>query len=1273
MKKEKGSNSIDKLKSLFRMKKFHKNWLRVLSILGAVVVFCTVYALILPAATMEKNKATQETGVYLDNSKALTKASQDSSVPNSSSSVPNSSSSVPNSSTESSKASVADSEYLNGTLTHEVENSDAVVKLEAKSSARIPKTATLKAEELNKDSEAYKANLKLAKEKAAKNGTSVSFANFFNITLLDENGKEIQPQDYVSVKVEFKKAISTPKEANVQAVHIKGSDVAEVLNVEEKAENRGKKKEVTNVKFNASGFSVYGIVGTNKLETKYITADGKTWSVKVAYDSSANIPEGAILDVKEIDKNSDTYDNHLKEAMEKATPSKDEYVVAANFFSVKIMSDGKEVQPATPVKISLKYEDKKNSKKGDYTYKAIHFGHSGTEVITPEKSEKSGSKTELVYTQEGFSDIGSVRVEKIGSDILKSALGTRIGAEPAHEKVLTPNGDGTYNLSLSVTGKSASSHFHTGTRANVLFVVDTSSSMYAPANDGTSRTKMEATKQLAQEMATRLLKNNTKTNPTAIELSLISFDSEAYTQSTWTTNERDFNKKIANLQQHKGTNWQDALNAAKKMSSDGDPTYVVFLTDGQPTQYRDEHGKVQWGTGGNGVPYYAYLKSQEPARQLVESGRTLYGIYAFDGKESNLRNLINYAYNSQHAANKYYFYAENVSALEKALKQIETDIVTSVGFKNVSITDGLTDWTGNMLVEGKSDGFTYSRSGGRYGKGQNWTDGPKAVYSNGQVTWDLSSLGTLEDGVTYKISFTVWPKQEAYDLVADLHNGKTSYDSLPPEQKKMIVNDNGSYSLKTNTEAIVDYKKVKTENGKEVEGETGFSTYADPDPMLLSSTKIKVTKEWIDNTLDNKSTRPDPIKLWVIKDGVKYQEVTLSKVNNWEQTVHIASGLKVKPGDYGTTKTGSDAGIIPSTPGHTYTVTEDGIDRRYELNVSPVKPLLDGTTTNTTDDLIDGLSNTKWQGNTATITAKNILKNSLKISKVVTTKDDASDSITVDKTFKVNLSLIDSSGNPLKTVDYNADGKISNGELQYAIYDKSNPHNPIKMGAIDSPTMSFGLKTSQYVRVINIPSGASYTVTEDQSSIPEGYKFLKIANGTGKLNGDKSVDVTVYNKRNALNVAILKVDTANVNKVLKGAEFVLYKKDGVTEATNADGQKIGKLVTNSEGKVVIGNLLEGKYVLKETKAPSGYKLAAPITVHVLGNKVVFTQQGTQKDGVPSADGFTYTMTITNSSGTELPKTGGSGVKLLMIIGTVLVVVSISYGFKLWYRRERGEE
>lgn len=1255
MKKEKRTTSskysVDKFKSLFRKKKFHRNWLKVLGFLGAIVVFCTVYALILPAATMEKDKAKQETGVYLDSSTESTESSQQTD-------------SAEKTSTE---ASASETSYLNGALTYGDENSEAVVTLDATEAAHIPKSATLKVEELNPDSEEYKANLELAKQKAADDKTAVSFAKFYDITILDENGTEIQPQEQVSVKVEFKKAISTQKDATVQAVHIKDSTVAEVLKVEENAENNGKKKQINDVTFDASGCSVYGIVGTKELEKKHISADGKTWSVKVTYDSNANIPDDATLEVKEIEKGSDAYESHLKDAMEMAAPADDEYVVAADFFNVSIMSGGKEIEPATPVQVKLTYEDKKED--DEYTYKAMHFGQAGTEVIAPENAKHSDGKTELVYTQNGFSDIGGVAVEKIGGGVPVPEAGP-VGSEPAHEKTLTPNGDGTYKLSLSVTGKASSSTSYSGTHANVLFVIDTSSSMYTRLPDG--RTRMEATRLLAKQLAERLLANNTPRNPTAIELALVSFNEYAKTESGWTTNTEAFKSKIDGMVQHTGTNWEDALKKANAMTSDGDPTYVVFLTDGIPTQYLDGNGKAKWGSDvlpGNQYPL-AYTSALAPARKLVESGRTMYGVFTYQSGQY-LDKLINYAYNSSYAADNYYFYAEDALVLERVLKQIETEIITRVGFKEVTIKDGLTDWTGSMLVEGQSTNFTYTRSGGVYGNESDWIGGPEAVYSNGEVKWDLSSLGTLENGVTYKVSFTVWPQQEAYDLMADLHNGKISYDDLTENQKQMIVNDNGTYSLRTNTEATVDYRKVKTENGHEVEGEWGTSTYDHPDPMRLSYTTMTIKKKWDDTTLENPSTRPNPISVWLTKDGANYQQVTLSAANNWEQTVYIAPGIKVKPGDYGTATTGADAGIL--TSGHVYSASEEGIDRRYELRVTPVKPMLDGTTTDDTTDLIDALSNTRCPGNNAEIVANNVLKNSLTISKVVTTKDDASDSITVDKTFRVNLSLVDSSGNLLITEDYDADGTISNGELQYAIYNRSDPNNPIATGAIDSPNMTFDIKTDQYVKVINIPSGASYTVTEDEASIPAGYKLLKIDNDTGQLTGDMSADVKVYNKRNALNVAILKVDTANVNKVLEGAEFVLYNQDGVTEATNADGQTIGTLVTNSEGKVAIGNLLEGEYVLKETKAPSGYNLAAPITVNVLSNKVVFTQQGVQKDGVPSPDGFTYTLTITNSSGTELPMTGGSGLRFTITIGTVLVLTSLSYGFTLWYRRERGEE
>ena len=137
---------------------------------------------------------------------------------------------------------------------------------------------------------------------------------------------------------------------------------------------------------------------------------------------------------------------------------------------------------------------------------------------------------------------------------------------------------------------------------------------------------------------------------------------------------------------------------------------------------------------------------------------------------------------------------------------------------------------------------------------------------------------TLENGVTYTVSFKVWPKQEAYDLVADLNNGFTSYDDLTEAQKEQIVAlTGGGYGLKTNTEANISYTQIETittsvlpdgatqnpdgsyshdgftytQNAdgtwtgtKETEG-TG--TFDSPDPMPLTNSKMMVTKTWNDS------------------------------------------------------------------------------------------------------------------------------------------------------------------------------------------------------------------------------------------------------------------------------------------------------------------------------------------------------------------------------------------------------------------------------------------
>ncbi|MES5953580.1 SpaA isopeptide-forming pilin-related protein [Bacillus fungorum] len=76
---------------------------------------------------------------------------------------------------------------------------------------------------------------------------------------------------------------------------------------------------------------------------------------------------------------------------------------------------------------------------------------------------------------------------------------------------------------------------------------------------------------------------------------------------------------------------------------------------------------------------------------------------------------------------------------------------------------------------------------------------------------------------------------------------------------------------------------------------------------------------------------------------------------------------------------------------------------------------------------------------------------------------------------------------------------------------------------------------------------------------------------------------------------IVKVDASDETKLLPDAEFEVYK----------DGKQIDTLRTDKTGKVISKKLEPGKYILKETKAPEGYKsLKEEIEVTVEANKVV---------------------------------------------------------------------
>ena len=148
---------------------------------------------------------------------------------------------------------------------------------------------------------------------------------------------------------------------------------------------------------------------------------------------------------------------------------------------------------------------------------------------------------------------------------------------------------------------------------------------------------------------------------------------------------------------------------------------------------------------------------------------------------------------------------------------------------------------------------------------------------------------------------------------------------------------------------------------------------------------------------------------------------------------------------------------------------------------------------------------------------------------------------------------------------------------------------------------------------------------------------------------------------------------------LKGAEFTVAKgtdlvefvlEDGkyrVATADDADADKITTVVSDENGKIKIEGLAEGTYTLTETKAPDGYNL--------LESPVNVTISATYSEGsatIADADTDNHTLIkdaesdatlgilteISNSTGNELPSTGGIGTKLIYIAGGLLIAVAV---------------
>ena len=167
--------------------------------------------------------------------------------------------------------------------------------------AGIPAGAVLSVTEIEEGTDEYAeylAQAKSAVDKATGSDASrtVTQARFFDITILDEEGEEVEPQAAVKVVITYEEAVELSSDGDLNVVHFKDDNAPEIF---APVKSEAGQDAVDALSFTTDSFSVYGVVGTGTLTAKYFTVGGDAYEVTVTYNAASGIPEGSRLVVSE--------------------------------------------------------------------------------------------------------------------------------------------------------------------------------------------------------------------------------------------------------------------------------------------------------------------------------------------------------------------------------------------------------------------------------------------------------------------------------------------------------------------------------------------------------------------------------------------------------------------------------------------------------------------------------------------------------------------------------------------------------------------------------------------------------------------------------------------------------------------------------------------------------------------------------------------------------------------------------------------------------------
>lgn len=864
------------------------------------------------------------------------------------------------------------------------------------------------------------------------------------------------------------------------------------------------------------------------------------------------------------------------------------------------------------------------------------------------------------------------------------------GEAPYNLKTVTANGDGTYDIRIEIKGVSSEQNEATKANVVVVYDTSgsmneiatykenatgryglvsnqyvnlyrrtnsgrcsliendsTSGTVYTDDRcnntySGTTRyeadsTRMDVAQTAVNTLAEQLLSQNDPNNNTfkdVVEMAFVGFATNVHTTYAPTTDLNTFkgwvNNTTVSTGTDAGTNWEAALSAANDISfgsDDEDKTYIIFVSDGNPTFRASQYGANNndcyswsgygpgatcsvWGNGQTDPdPYRNFNAAQDVAEDIIEDGKEFYAVGAF-GNATNMANLGGTYYN-----------ASDKTALEAAFADIVDKITKGLSVADLEITDGITAATSVPIAEHATAGaFRYEVPHTEKNDwGEPGVDFAEAYFDGSSVHWNPGHDKTLSNNETAAVIFTVWPSQEALDCIAKIKNGETCDKNL--EQFGLEVVEDGNkinYYLNTNTSASFTYRTAtKIEGSSEV-------SYSDPAEVTIETVRnipplpeslLSVTKVWADSMDPKQRDDISKVTLDFYVDDVKvntYEFTGNKEGSEWINANGTTDGYSyaIAPGVmkkldglseseaatlraisneiFGGTVTVDGVEYAVLEKGHTYrfeefyTLVRPDSTNHYKITKKIYHPMIvdDGSIHDVefSEDkkaaVIDSETLTK-------ISAENTLNGGIKVYKKVINNDVEDTSVNDDYTITINVS--EETG------------------LYRILHADGTRTDDI---AFENGTITVTIKQTDQILVKDLLDGTTFSVSE---VLPEGYDRNKVeyelidynnnqTSTTGSaaqvVHGNMSSTATVTNYLSSGDLIISKeviVNSGNQTQA-EGQEFSftvkLYKNKTDEEPTRVDTETC-KAVKHGE-TCTIENIPKGWYYEITEAAKAGF-------------------------------------------------------------------------------------